>query len=341
MHGSNGEVPRIIPGIDSTKNAKANQHNVNGKPWTYADIAEETGLDEKTVGRFIRREQAVDENSARAICQALSVDAMEVIDFKKDRNGQLDKNDLAFSITGSFEKSKINVAKLKAIEASLREFAGDVSLQIVDIEEGSIKIILEGSQEGLERLEELFKSGELNEVLSIPVENVEFTTYSPSTYNEDLTATNNRILVFTISGNVDKNDIQKLKTELIKANTYEPATVSNQSFSSVGKESGTIILASDRRIRALIVDDHELSRRTLELVLSLQREMEVVGSASNSEEAIKLIARCHPDIIFIDPYLPYENYDSLADYIKIEHPMITLIMIDEIVDKGINFGSLG
>ena len=191
-------------GIEKLKNARANQRNGNGKPWTYADIAEAAGLDEKTVGRFIRQEQPVDENSARAICEVLGVDALEVIDFEKDKKGQLDNNDLAFSITGSFEKSKINVAKLKAIEASLREIAGDVSLKIVDIEEGSIKLILEGSQEGLERLEQLFKSGELTEILDIPVEDVNFVDVETSEGNK-------KRLAFTINANVTTDDIENLK----------------------------------------------------------------------------------------------------------------------------------
>ncbi|NER25433.1 MAG: hypothetical protein F6J96_33010 [Symploca sp. SIO1C2] len=47
-------------------------------------------------------------------------------------------------------------------------------MEIVDIEEGSIKLILEGTTEGLEQIEALFKSGELTEVEGLPVEDVSF-----------------------------------------------------------------------------------------------------------------------------------------------------------------------
>ena len=212
-------------GVEKLKNAKANQRNGSGKPWTYADIAEETGLDEKTIGRFLRQEQPVDESSARAICQALEVDVMEVIDFdsryEKDRNGQLNNNDSVFSFTGSFEKNKINVAKLKVIEATLREITGDVSLQIVDIEEGSIKLILEGSQEGLEQLEQLFKSGRLNQLLDIPIEDVSFV--DAKAYKD-----NKKRLAFTVAGDVTQSEIEALKAAFIETPNQNNIKIDNK-----------------------------------------------------------------------------------------------------------------
>ena len=195
-------------GIEKLKNVKSNQCNSDGKPLTYADIAFAAGLDEKTVGRFLRQEQLVDENSARAICQALGVDANEVIDFEKDRNGQPDKKRSAFSIIGSTESDPITVAKLKAIVASLQDITGDASLQIVDIEEGSIRLILEGSQKGLERLEQLFLSGELTEVLDIPVEDISFVD-------------NKKRLAFTIAENVKAADIENLKAVFTQTSNQE------------------------------------------------------------------------------------------------------------------------
>jgi DNA-directed RNA polymerase specialized sigma subunit len=88
--------------------------------------------------------------------------------------GSTHKAKAAFILTGTIDA--IDEAKLRAIEAHLRKISGDADLTIFKIEEGSIRLILEGSQEGLERLEELFKSGELTEVLGIPVEDVQFVT---------------------------------------------------------------------------------------------------------------------------------------------------------------------
>lgn len=83
----------------------------------------------------------------------------------------VNKQQLAFVLTGTI--SEVDRAKLRAIQAHLRKISGDAELTIIDVEEGSIKLKLNGSPEGLKKLEELFKSGELTEVLGIPVEDVQ------------------------------------------------------------------------------------------------------------------------------------------------------------------------
>ena len=69
-----------------------------------------------------------------------------------------------------FEDKKF---ELEAIVEHLRQITGDDSIKLTCYEKGSIKLFLEGSPEGLEKLVELFKSGELTDVLGIPVEEVE------------------------------------------------------------------------------------------------------------------------------------------------------------------------
>ncbi|WP_392530186.1 alr0857 family protein [Nostoc sp. C117] len=80
---------------------------------------------------------------------------------------------LAFAIAGSFDE--VDHGKLKAILALLQKISGDATIEIIRVEEGSIRIILNGSDEGLERIKQLFESGELTEVLGTPVEYVDLT----------------------------------------------------------------------------------------------------------------------------------------------------------------------
>ena len=42
-------------------------------------------------------------------------------------------------------------------------------------------------------------------------------------------------------------------------------------------------------LRVLIVDDHELTRLSLQLVFSVQENIQVVGLASNGQEAIEIV----------------------------------------------------
>lgn len=62
--------------------------------------------------------------------------------------------------------------KLKAICAHLQKISGDVSLTLLGVEEGSIKLILRGSSKGFHHLKSLFKSGELTEILGESVQGI-------------------------------------------------------------------------------------------------------------------------------------------------------------------------
>ncbi|MEH2141659.1 CHAT domain-containing protein [Nostoc sp.] len=62
--------------------------------------------------------------------------------------------------------------RLQAILQHLRILSGDVTLTLHKVEEGSIKITFKGSDEGLKRIEYLFKEGELSEIFDLPIQNV-------------------------------------------------------------------------------------------------------------------------------------------------------------------------
>ncbi|NJM23972.1 MAG: hypothetical protein HC907_38035 [Richelia sp. SM1_7_0] len=99
----------------------------------------------------------------------------------------IDKKQLAFAIAGSIDE--IDQVKLKAILALLKKISGDASIEIIRVEEGSIRLILEGSEEGLERIKEVFESGELTEVLGDAVEYVQFVD-NDSSDNQDTESDN-------------------------------------------------------------------------------------------------------------------------------------------------------
>lgn len=68
--------------------------------------------------------------------------------------------------------------------------------------------------------------------------------------------------------------------------------------------------SSGQRIRVLLVDDHELVRTGLRMMLEHHPAMSVAGEATTSAEAIEIAAREQPDIILLDLDLGGEN--SLA-----------------------------
>ncbi len=65
--------------------------------------------------------------------------------------------------------NKLGIPELWAV---IEKLQGIVKGKMTGIEAGSVKIFLEGTQEGIEQLESLFRSGELTEILGVPVKDV-------------------------------------------------------------------------------------------------------------------------------------------------------------------------
>ena len=60
-------------------------------------------------------------------------------------------------------------------------------------------------------------------------------------------------------------------------------------------------------IKIVVADDHSLFREGLRRILSLERDMLVVGEAANGEEAVKVVLRSRPDVLLLDLKMPDGN----------------------------------
>src|SRR5262249_2279185 len=61
------------------------------------------------------------------------------------------------------------------------------------------------------------------------------------------------------------------------------------------------------RIKILCVDDHQIVREGVALLLSLQPDMEVVAVAATADESIDMFRRHHPDVVLMDLRLKSGN----------------------------------
>ena len=61
---------------------------------------------------------------------------------------------------------------------------------------------------------------------------------------------------------------------------------------------------SSKKILLLLVDDHEVVRKGLRMLLEVQEDMEIVGECSNGTDALLLAQELQPDIILMDITLP-------------------------------------
>jgi DNA-binding NarL/FixJ family response regulator len=88
-------------------------------------------------------------------------------------------------------------------------------------------------------------------------------------------------------------------------------------------------------LRVLVVDDHELTRFSLKLALSNQRNIQLVGLASNGKEAIEMVERYRPDVIILDLQMPVMDGLSASSYIKSIEPNTQIIAYSSVEDPQI------
>lgn len=102
----------------------------------------------------------------------------------------------------------------------------------------------------------------------------------------------------------------------------------------------------DQKISILIADDHSLMRQGLKQILELEECMQVIGQASDGEEAIKKALELKPDIILLDINMPnlngIEALRRLRD-IGVDSKIIMLTIHDdkEYLFETINIGANG
>ncbi|WP_433499866.1 response regulator [Sphaerimonospora sp. CA-214678] len=99
-------------------------------------------------------------------------------------------------------------------------------------------------------------------------------------------------------------------------------------------------------IRVLIVDDHALIRRSLELALAAEADIEVVGEASDGREAVELADRLLPDVILMDVRMPRQDGIEATRAIKESVPSTRVIMLtvsdeEEDLFEAIKAGATG
>jgi len=87
-------------------------------------------------------------------------------------------------------------------------------------------------------------------------------------------------------------------------------------------------------IRVLVVDDHALFRRGLEMVLAQEPDIEVVGEAGDGAEAVALATSSTPDIVLMDVRMPRRGGIDATTAIKSAVPSAKIIMLTISDEEG-------
>ncbi len=100
------------------------------------------------------------------------------------------------------------------------------------------------------------------------------------------------------------------------------------------------------KIRLLMVDDHEIVRAGLRMLLQAQPDMEIVGEVNNGRDAIAKTKELAPDIVLMDISLPDLDGFEATRQIKRSSPNVAILALtmhesEEYFFKMLNAGASG
>jgi DNA-binding NarL/FixJ family response regulator len=84
---------------------------------------------------------------------------------------------------------------------------------------------------------------------------------------------------------------------------------------------------SSSTIHVLLVDDHEILRQGLKLLLSMQQGIEVVGEARTGQEAIVMAQELLPDVVVMDITMPDMDGFVACHLIRSQQPATQVLML--------------
>ena len=97
-------------------------------------------------------------------------------------------------------------------------------------------------------------------------------------------------------------------------------------------------------ISVLIVDDHQIVREGLRLILETAEGVDVAGEAADGAEALRLVSELNPNVVLMD--LRMEGMDGLTaiERLQQDYPQVSVVILttyneDELMLRGLRAGA--
>jgi DNA-binding NarL/FixJ family response regulator len=102
----------------------------------------------------------------------------------------------------------------------------------------------------------------------------------------------------------------------------------------------------NKKTRILICDDHAMFREGVNSILRSQPNFEVVGQASDGQEAVDLARKLHPDVVLVDISMPVLKGFDAARRIRKAQPDIKVLILtiyddEDMVARCLSAGASG
>jgi len=95
----------------------------------------------------------------------------------------------------------------------------------------------------------------------------------------------------------------------------------------------TLLKRSTERIKVLIVDDHTVIRDGIRAVLALQKDISVVGEATDGKDAVEKTMELLPDVVIMDIVMPVMNGLEATGQICKARPETKVLMLTQYDDE--------
>jgi DNA-binding NarL/FixJ family response regulator len=90
-----------------------------------------------------------------------------------------------------------------------------------------------------------------------------------------------------------------------------------------------------RRLKVLIVDDHQLMLAAVRASLSRQEDIEIVGEADSGEKVLPLVAQTGPDAVLLDVRMPGLDGLTVLERLHEQYPSVAVVMLSGIDDPAL------
>ncbi|MER5429057.1 response regulator transcription factor [Streptomyces sp. NPDC002588] len=98
--------------------------------------------------------------------------------------------------------------------------------------------------------------------------------------------------------------------------------------------------AEEKPARVVVADDQTVVREGIVMLLGLLPGVEVVGSAGDGEEAVRLVAELAPDVVLMDLRMPRCDGVEATRRIRAEHPATQVVVLTTYADDESLFPAL-